>query len=192
MTVLRGVAQLITGGFALTPFPEWFSFLGSGAIYGVPFAAIIFLLVFVAIHFLMNFTAFGRSVYAVGGNLEAARLSGIRVERVKIGSMALLAGLAALSGIMLASQIMAGNATSSGLGWELDVIAAVIIGGTSMAGGAGRVWGTMVGVVFLGVLVNGMTLMNISEYWQNVVRGMLILVAVMINVMPTLRRTARA
>jgi ribose/xylose/arabinose/galactoside ABC-type transport system permease subunit len=128
----------------------------------------------------MNYTAFGRSVYAVGGNAEAARLSGINVDSVKISVLALTAALAAASGIMQSSEIMSGTATTA-KGWELDVIAAVIIGGTSLLGGVGRVWGTMVGMIFLGVIMNGMTLLNVSEYWQHVVRGVLILTAVLIN-----------
>jgi ribose/xylose/arabinose/galactoside ABC-type transport system permease subunit len=178
---LKGAAELITNGFPIQIEVPWFSFIGSGYLYGIPFPAIIFLVVFVLIHLLMNFTTFGRSVYAVGGNMEAARLSGIKVMQIKIGVMATVAILAAISGVMVASQISSGSALS-GTGWELDVIAAVVIGGCSMTGGSGRIWGTMVGVIFLGVLVNGMTLLNISEYWQHVVRGVLILIAVLINV----------
>jgi ribose/xylose/arabinose/galactoside ABC-type transport system permease subunit len=183
LTVLKGAAELITNGFPLTPFPEWYNFIGSGYIAGIPFPAIIFMLVFAIIQFLMNYTSFGRSIYAVGGNAEAARLSGIKVHQVKILVMGIVAGLAALSGIMQSSQIMSGSATTA-VGWELDVISAVIIGGTSLMGGAGTVWGTLIGVVFLGVLSNGMTLRNISEYWQHVVRGGLILAAVLVNLAP--------
>ena len=180
MTVLTGAAQLITGGFPLTPFPEGYNFLGGGYLFGVPFPAIVFLVVFAVAHFLMGYTIFGRAIYAVGGNAEAARLSGIDVGRIKINVMAIVALLAALAGIMQSAEIMSGTA-STARGWELNVIAAVIIGGTSLMGGEGRIRGTLVGVVFLGILVNGMTLMNINEYWQHVVRGALILSAVLIN-----------
>ncbi|MDA0336674.1 MAG: ABC transporter permease [bacterium] len=180
MTVLTGAAQLITGGFPLTPFPEGYNFLGGGYLLGVPFPAILFLFVFIATHVLMGYTTFGRAIYAVGGNAEAARLSGIDVGRVKISVMAIVALLAALAGIMQSAEIMSGSA-STARGWELNVIAAVIIGGTSLMGGEGRIRGTLVGVVFLGILVNGMTLMNINEYWQHVVSGALILSAVLIN-----------
>ena len=180
MTVLTGSAQLITGGFPLTPFPEWYNFLGGGYLLGVPFPALIFALVFLTTHFLMGYTTLGRSIYAVGGNAEAARLSGIEVGKIKITVMAIVAFLAALAGIMQSAEIMSGAATTA-RGWELDVIAAVIIGGTSLMGGEGQIRGTLIGVVFLGILVNGMTLMNISEYWQLVVRGALILSAVLIN-----------
>jgi ribose/xylose/arabinose/galactoside ABC-type transport system permease subunit len=174
LTVLKGAAMLVTSGFPITPFPEWYNFLGGGYVGGIPFPALVFVAVF------MDFTAFGRAIYAVGGNAEAARLSGIKVGRVKVKVMGIVAALAALSGIMLSSQIMSGNA-SVATGWELDVISAVIIGGTSLLGGSGSMWGTLTGVIFLGVLVNGMTLLNVSEFWQYVVRGVLILVAVLIN-----------
>ncbi len=187
MTVLKGASELITNGFPLTPFPQWYSFFGSGYVFGIPFPAVIFLAVFCAIQILMSFTAFGRSVYAVGGNAEAARISGIKVGQVKILVMGVVALLTALSGVMQSAQIMSGSATT-GQGWELDVISAVIIGGTSLMGGAGTVWGTFIGVVFLGVLLNGMTLMNISEYWQHVVRGALILAAVLINLAPARKK----
>ncbi|MCD4830196.1 MAG: ABC transporter permease [Anaerohalosphaeraceae bacterium] len=180
MTALTGAAELITNGFPLTPFPQWYNFIGGGYLFGIPFPAIIFLLCFVIIHFLMNYTSFGRSIHAVGGNAEAARLSGINVSKIKILVMGIVALLAAISGVMQSAEIMSGTATMA-KGWELDIISAVIIGGTSLFGGQGKVRGTLIGVIFLGVLVNGMTLLNISEYWQHVVRGVLILAAVLIN-----------
>lgn len=187
LTVLRGAAELLTNGFPLTPFPAWYNFLGGGYLSGLPFPAIVFLIVFVAVHVVMNFTVFGRAIYAVGGHAEAARLSGIRVSFVKIMVMGLVGLLAALGGILQSSQIMSGSATTA-TGWELDVISAVIIGGTSLQGGSGKAWGTLIGLVFLGVLVNGMTLLNISEYWQHVVRGALILLAVLVNAGPASSR----
>jgi ribose/xylose/arabinose/galactoside ABC-type transport system permease subunit len=186
-TILRGVAQLLTDGFPITPFPDKFSFLGSGYLLGIPFPAIVFLSTFVLASFVMNRTPFGRAVYAVGGNAEAARLSGIRVGRVRIAVMAIVSLLASFAGIIQASQIQSGSA-STATGWELDVISAVIIGGTSLAGGAGSMWGTLIGLIFLGVLVNGMTLLDISEYWQSIVRGGLILLAVLVNVAPGRRQ----
>jgi sugar transport system permease protein len=180
LTGLSGAAELITNGFPLTPFPSWYNFIGGGYVLGVPFPALIFLLAFLTVHILMNFTSFGRAVYAVGGNAEAARLSGINGTMVKVMVLAITASLAAASGVMQSSEIMSGTATTA-KGWELDVIAAVIIGGTSFSGGIGRVWGTMIGTIFLGVIMNGMTLLNVSEYWQHVVRGALILLAVLMN-----------
>ncbi len=186
MTGLSGAAELITNGFPLTPFPEWYNFIGGGYLLGIPFPAIVFLSAFAAAHIAMNYTTFGRSVYAVGGNGEAARLSGINVNATKILVLGITACLASVSGVMQSSEIMSGTATTA-KGWELDVIAAVIIGGTSFMGGIGRIWGTMIGVIFLGVLINGMTLLNVSEYWQHVVRGVLILAAVLINRIQTQR-----
>jgi ribose/xylose/arabinose/galactoside ABC-type transport system permease subunit len=180
LTGLSGAAELITNGFPLTPFPGWYNFIGGGYFLGVPFPALIFLLAFLTVHVLMNYTSFGRAVYAVGGNAEAARLSGVNVAMIKTVVLAITATLAAASGVMQSSEIMSGTATTA-KGWELDVIAAVIIGGTSFSGGIGRVWGTMIGIIFLGVIMNGMTLLNVSEYWQHVVRGALILLAVLIN-----------
>jgi sugar transport system permease protein len=180
MTTLSGFANLITGGFPITPFPQWFNFFGGGYILGIPFPAIIFLLVFLIIQFIMTSTTFGRSIYAVGGNLEAARLTGIDVRKIKIIIMGLTASLSALSGVMVSSLIMSGSSTAA-KGWELDVVSSVIIGGTALTGGRGTVWGTFIGILFLGTLVNGMTLLNISEYWQYVVRGGLILGAVLLN-----------
>jgi ribose/xylose/arabinose/galactoside ABC-type transport system permease subunit len=180
LTGLRGAALMLTGGFALSPFPDWYNFLGGGAVGGVPFPALVLLLVFAASWFLMNYTAFGRTVYAVGGNAEATRLSGINVGRVRIIVLALTSMLAALAGIMLSSRMLAGDPTVA-QGWELDVIAAVIIGGTSLFGGAGSMRGTLVGVIFIGVIVNGMTLLNVPVYGQYIVRGVLILAAVLLS-----------
>lgn len=180
MTGLTGSAELVTNGFPLTPFPSWYNVLGGGYVAGIPVPALVFLAAFGLVHVVMNHTTFGRAVYAVGGNAEAARLSGIPVSRVKITVLGTVAFLAAVSGIMQSSEIMSGTATTA-RGWELDVIAAVIIGGTSLTGGIGTIRGTMVGVIFLGVILNGMTLLNVSEYWQHVVRGVLILTAVLIN-----------
>jgi ribose transport system permease protein len=174
------VANLITGGFPITAFPRWFNFIGSGFLLGIPFPVYIFATVFGISFFLMNYTRFGREIYAVGGNLEAARLSGIRVWRTKMLALGITGILTAIAGVIIAAQILSGS-SSAGRGWELDVIAAVIIGGTSLFGGRGRIWGTLVGVLFLGFIVNGMTLLNISEYWQLVVRGALIIGAVLLN-----------
>ncbi len=180
MTILSGIANLLTAGFPISSFPQWYNFFGGGYVFGIPFPAILFLVVFFSIQFLMNQTTFGRSVYAVGGNEEAARLNGISVRFVKHMVIGITGMLAAMSGIMVSAQIMSGTPTVAE-GWELEVISAVIIGGTSLFGGAGRIWGTFIGVVFLGVIINGMTLLNISQYWQYVVRGILILAAVLVN-----------
>lgn len=188
LTGLRGGALMLTGGFAISSFPGWYNFLGGGVVWGVPFPALVFLGVFLAVWFLMNYTAFGRTVYAVGGNAEATRLSGINVGRVRYVVLALTSMLAALAGILLSSRMLSGDPTVAA-GWELDVIAAVIIGGTSLFGGAGSVRGTLVGVIFIGVIANGMTLLNVPVYGQYIVRGVLILAAVLLSQLQ-LKKTA--
>lgn len=180
LTVLSGAANLITGGFPITSFPFQFNFLGAGLLFGIPFPVYIFAAVFGFVYFLMNYTSFGRALYAVGGNLEAARLSGIDVWKTKTLALGITGVFTAMAGVLIASQILSGSA-SAARGWELDVISAVIIGGTSLFGGKGTVRGTLIGVLFLGIIVNGMTLLNVSEYWQLVVRGALIIGAVLLN-----------
>jgi len=180
MSAYRGGAFLITDSFPVIPFPEWYSFFGSGYIFGViPFPAVIFLSIYGIMFFVSKYTTYGRAVYAIGGNAESARLSGINVLRTRMMTMGIVSGLAALSGIMVSSLVQAGN-PQTGSGWELDVISAVIIGGVSLMGGKGRMWGTIVGLIFLQVLLNGMTLLNVNEYWQYVVKALLILGAVLI------------
>lgn len=179
-TAERGVALMITKGFPIAITSEWYSFLGGGYLFGVPFPAIIFVVAFAAIHFLMKYTVFGGAVYAVGGNDEAARLSGINVALVRVLVFAITGGLAALSGLLMSSRIASGSPTLA-QGLELDVIAAVIIGGTSFSGGIGTVRGTLIGILFIGVITNGMTLLNLDIYFQYIVRGGLILAAVLAN-----------
>ncbi len=191
LTGLRGLAHELTGGFSLSPFPEWFAFLGSGHLFGasgvaggafpgIPVPVLIFLLVFAAVSFVMSRTTFGRAVYAVGGNAETARLCGINVGRVRVLVLALTGLLAALSGLILASRMSSGIPTVA-RGLELDVIAAVIVGGTSLSGGVGRVWGTLVGVLLIGVISNGMTLLDVQEEGQLIARGVIILLAVLFS-----------
>jgi ribose/xylose/arabinose/galactoside ABC-type transport system permease subunit len=179
MAALRGGGYLLTNSFPVTPFPEWFNFFGSGYIFGIPFQAVIFLIVFGVTWFLSRFTTFGRAVYAIGGNAESARLSGINVLRTRMIILSLISVFSVISAIVVASQIQAGNPTV-GTSWEFTVISACVIGGVSLMGGKGRIWGTFVGVMFLEIILNGMTLLNVDEYWQYVARAVLILGAVLI------------
>jgi ribose/xylose/arabinose/galactoside ABC-type transport system permease subunit len=180
MFAYRGGAHLLTNSFPVISFPNWFFYFGSGYLFGViPFQSIIFLLIFGVMWFISKYTTFGRAVYAVGGNAESARLSGINVTKMRMGIMALTGIFSAVSGLIIAAQVQSGNPTI-GAGEELNVIAACVIGGVSMMGGKGRIWSTFVGVMFLRLLLNGMTLLNINEYWQYVAKAVLILGAVMI------------
>lgn len=180
MNINYGLAAILSKGFPVTSVPSWYNIFGAGNVGIIPVPAIILVIVFVIVHIVMSYTTFGRSVYAAGGNPESARLSGVDVKKVKIIVMIVVQLTAALGGIMCSSQVMSA-AHNFGKGWEMDVIASVIIGGASMNGGIGKVRGTFVGLIFLGVLLNGMTLMNVNEYVQYVVRGGLILMAVLIN-----------
>jgi ribose/xylose/arabinose/galactoside ABC-type transport system permease subunit len=177
LTILRGGALKLTGGFPLTPFPADYAWLGGGSFAGVPVPVLVFAAVAVAVYLLKDHTAFGRAVHAIGANAEAARLSALPVARVRILVLALTGLLAALSGALLSSRLLSGNPTVAA-GWELDVIASVIVGGTSLSGGRGSVRGTLVGVLFVGVLVNGMRLLDVQEDAQLIARGALVLLAV--------------
>jgi ribose/xylose/arabinose/galactoside ABC-type transport system permease subunit len=188
MNVLYGIAAIISNGFPVTSLPKWYNVFGAGRVFNViPVPALVLLLVFAVNYVIMNYTKFGRAVYACGGNAEAARLSGINVNKVKIIAMIVVQFCSALSGVLVSSQVMSG-AFSFGKGWEMTAISSVIIGGASLSGGLGGVSRTLVGLIFLGVIINGMTLLNVNEYAQYVVRGMLILIAVLINTVQTQRK----
>lgn len=181
---LFGLAGILSGGFPIAnQFPEWFNQFGAGRIggqNGIPIPAIVLLLSFLVVFFIMGYTTTGRAIYAVGGNPESARLSGINVYKTKVIAFVAVQVLAVISGFMTSGQVMSGT-YSFGKGWELDVISMVIIGGTSFNGGMGTVWGTLLGVIFIGVIANGMTLLNFNIYTQNVVRALVMFLAVLIS-----------
>lgn len=188
MNALYGLAAVISKGFPVTTLPAWYNVIGAGQLFGViPVPAIILLIVFAITFVIMGYTKFGRTVYAVGGNPESARLSGINVSRVKIICMIGVQLCSALGGVLVSSQVMSGS-FSFGKGWEMTAISSVIIGGASLTGGIGKVWGTFIGLIFLGVLINAMTLLNVNEYVQYIVRGLLILIAVLINTIQTQKK----
>jgi len=180
MLSLRGLAFVLTNAYPIPITNDSFAFLGSGNIIGIPFPAITFLVMMALFGFISTRTVYGRSVYAVGGNAEATRLSGIPVNRVRIIIFATTGFLAAISGVLLTSRLNSGYA-GVGVGWEFDVISAVIIGGTSLFGGEGSILGTLLGVLFIGLLGNGMVLLGVNPYLQDVARGMIILAAVLLS-----------
>lgn len=181
---LYGLAGRLSGGFPIAnQFPEWFNQIGAGRIggpNGIPIPAIVLLISFLVVWYVMGYTTTGRATYAVGGNPESARLSGINVGKTKIFAFIAVQILAVISGFMTSGQVMSGT-YSFGKGWELDVISMVIIGGTSFNGGSGTVWGTLLGVIFIGVIANGMTLLNFDIYTQNIVRAAVMFLAVLIS-----------
>jgi len=180
MNIMYGICAVVSDGFPVITLPTWFGVLGAGDVFGFPIPALFLIGTFLLVNFVMNRTKFGRAVYASGGNAEAARLSGINVNRTKMTVMVVIQVAACLSGVLLSSRVMSGSFTFS-KGLEMTAISASVIGGTSFSGGSGKVWGTFIGIAFLGILVNAMTLMNVNEFVQYIVRGGLILAAVLLN-----------
>jgi len=180
MTIWRGAAFVVTEGRPVWELPEGFAEIARGRILFIPIPTLIMLIVFGAAHFTLTQTRFGRYVYAVGGNIEAARLAGINTNGVLLRVYIISGVLSALSGILLASRVNSGQ-PNAGLMYELDVIAAVVVGGTSLFGGKGTVLGTLIGSLLIGVLRNGLNLMNVESYVQQVVVGVVILLAVLLD-----------
>ncbi|WP_239587606.1 ABC transporter permease [Bacillus pakistanensis] len=179
-TYVRGLAYVISGGYPIALQSETFQFVGAGSIFGVPTPIYIMLLVYVAMFFVLKYTMFGRHIYAIGGNEEAARLTGIKVDRTLINVYSISGLLAGLGGVVLAGRLYSGQPTAGQM-YELDAIAAVILGGTSFTGGVGKIQGTIIGVLIMGVISNGLTLMDVNYYWQLVVKGAVIVAAVLLD-----------
>ncbi|RPI30531.1 MAG: ABC transporter permease [Chloroflexota bacterium] len=184
LNALYGLAGIISEGYPIAnQFPAWFNLLGGGRVggqNGIPIPAIILIVSFLIVLFIMGYTTTGRATYAVGGNPESARLSGINVGKTKIFAFIAVQIFAVIAGFMNSGQVMAGS-YSFGRGWELDVISAVVIGGTSFSGGIGTVGGTLLGILFMGVITNGMTLLDFNLYTQYVIRGIIMFLAVLIS-----------
>jgi len=182
MTIFRGATLVYTDGKPITGLSDSFIFemIGKGYLFGIPFPVIIMLIIFFILVFLLQNTVFGRQVYAIGGNEEASILSGIKADRIKIWIYSLVGMLSVLAGIIMTSRLNSAQPTA-GTSYELDAIAAVVIGGTSLAGGRGRIAGTLIGVLIIGVIDNGLNLLNVSSFYQQIVKGGVILVAVLLD-----------
>ncbi|WP_375140516.1 ABC transporter permease [Cohnella herbarum] len=180
MTIARGIALIYTNGRPIVVSSEPFKFLGQGYIGPLPVPVIIFVAVAAIMGVVLYKTKFGRYVYAIGGNENASKISGIRVGRIKIWVYVINGFLAGLAGILLSSRISSGQ-PNSGMGYELDAIAAVVIGGTSLFGGRGSLLGTIVGVLIIGIINNGLNLMDVSSYWQQIIKGLIIAGAVILD-----------
>jgi len=180
MTFLRGLAYTLTGGQPIVDGNLSFRALGSGSVLGVPAPVIAMVIVYLLAWFLLENTRYGRHVYAVGGNPEAARLAGVNVKAV-VASVYVIAGACAgLAGVLFAGRVVSAQPTA-GEGYERDAIAAVVLGGTSLAGGKGRIVGTFIGALILGVLTTGLILMNVPFFTQLLVKGIVIVIAVSID-----------
>lgn len=180
MTVFRGLTMIYMDGKPISNLGDSFllKFVGKGSVFGIPFPVILFIVVFIVFMFVLEKTTFGRRVYAAGSNAQAAKLAGVNVNRTKLITYAISGCMASLSGLILLSRLGSAQPTL-GDGYELDAIASVALGGTSMNGGRGRIWGTFVGVLIIAVLNNGLNILGVSSYYQDVVKGIVILIAVL-------------
>jgi len=184
MTMVRGVTLVYCDGRPIStgdfPVAESFYNLGAGYVFGIPNPVIITCIVFGLCWYVLNHTRIGRYVYALGGNEQVARLSGVNVNRIKMAVYMISGVLAALAGIILTARLESAQPTA-GLAYELDAIAAVVLGGTSLMGGKGRIFGTIVGALIIGVLNNALNLMDVSSYFQMIAKGAVILLAVVVD-----------
>lgn len=183
MTIFRGATLVYTNGNPITKGLSdtfLFQFLGQGYIVGIPFPVIIMFIVFIVLYVLLHKTAFGKSVYAIGGNEKAAYISGVKLNKVKIIIYSISGMMASISGLIITSRLSSAQPTA-GASYEMDAIAAVVLGGTSLSGGKGRILGTLIGALIIGVLNNGLNIIGVSAFWQQVVKGVVILIAVLID-----------
>lgn len=182
MTIFRGLTLVYMDGRPITGLGDhlMFQMFGRGYFLGIPVPAVTMMIAFAVLYFILKKTTFGRRTFAIGGNEEAAALSGINVTRIKVMIYGLSGILAALAGIVLTSRLDSAQPTA-GTSYELDAIAAVVLGGTSLSGGRGWIVGTFIGVLIIGVLNNGLNLLGVSSFFQQVVKGLVILLAVLID-----------
>lgn len=188
LTIFRGMALAFTDGRPISGLPPFFMTLGYGTLWGLPVPIWIMLGFLIITHIILRFTALGRMIYAIGGNEEAARLSGIPVRRVLLFTYAFSGLAAALASMVLTGRLNSAQ-PSAGVMFELDAIAAVVVGGTSLFGGRGGVFGTLVGALIIGVINNGMNLLNVPSFYQQIVKGGVILAALVIERLVSTRRT---
>jgi ribose transport system permease protein len=180
LTIARGLTMLYTSGHPISNLGPDFAYIGTGNFIGIPVPVWIAAIVVLFAVFITQKTKLGRYIYAIGGNETAAKFSGIKIKKVKLIVYSIGAALAALGGVIVTSRLDSAQ-PNAGISYELDAIAAVVIGGTSLNGGKGTVWGTLIGAVIIGVLNNGLVLLNVSPFWQQVVKGSVILLAVIID-----------
>ncbi|MFP4874544.1 ABC transporter permease [Mammaliicoccus sciuri] len=182
MTIFRGLTLVVTDGNPITNLGDSYMFqlFGKGYFFGIPVPAVTMIIVFIILAIILQKTTFGRHTYAIGGNEVASKISGIKLNRVKILIYGISGLMSALAGAILTSRLNSAQPTA-GTSYELDAIAAVVLGGTSLTGGKGRIVGTFIGVLIIGVLNNGLNLLGVSSFYQQVVKGIVILIAVLID-----------
>lgn len=180
LTIARGLTMLWTGGFPITGLGDNMAFIGTGWFLGIPMPVWISAIIVLAAVILTKKTVLGRHIYAIGGNEKAAELSGLKIKKVKMIVYAIAGALSAVGGIIVTSRLDSAQ-PNAGFTFELDSIAAVVIGGTSLSGGKGTIMGTVQGALIIGILNNGLVLLNVSPFWQQVIKGLVILLAVIIE-----------
>ena len=180
MGIARGFGLMYTDGYPISGLPEWFGFFGRQSLLGIQVPILIMLVTYLVAYVLLQHTRIGRYIYAIGGNEEAVRLSGVRAARFKLLVYGISGLTAAIAGLVLTSRLMSGQ-PNAGIGFELDAIAAVVLGGASIAGGRGVIVGTLLGAMLLGVLNNGLNMLGVSPYVQSVIKGAIILLAIFIS-----------
>ncbi|MBD8097130.1 ribose ABC transporter permease [Pseudomonas fluorescens] len=180
MGIARGLGLMYTDGYPISGLPEWFAVFGRASVLGIQVPILIMLLTYLAAYVLLQHTRIGRYIYAIGGNEEAVRLSGVRAARFKLLVYGISGFTAAIAGLVLTSRLMSGQ-PNAGVSFELDAIAAVVLGGASIAGGRGVIVGTLLGAMLLGVLNNGLNMLGVSPYVQSVIKGAIILLAIFIS-----------
>ena len=190
LSIGRGLTMLWTGGFPITDLGAQFGFIGAGFWLGIPMAVWISAALVAIFYVVSQRTTLGRYIYAVGGNEKATAYSGVDVERVKLWVYALCGALAGVAGLIVTARLDAAD-PKAGLGYELDSIAAVVIGGISLSGGRGSIFGTVLGCLIIGVLNNGLFLLDVSPFWQQVVKGFVIIAAVALDKMGARGRTSQ-
>ena len=187
MSVFRGAALLFAAGGPISGFQPDYTWWGQGRIFSVPVPVIIFLVFAIIAHVVLSYTRYGRRVYAVGGNPEAARLAGVNVNFVIASVYVIMGFFAGLGAFVLSARLNSAEAVA-GTGYELTVIASVVIGGTSLFGGSGSIFGTVIGTLLIGVLLNGLVLMNVNSYIQQIIIGVIIVLAVAFDTFAKSRR----
>ncbi len=180
MNITKGIALVITGGAPIRCMTDTFKFPGAGYVGPIPTPVVLMFVIFVIALFIVNRTQLGRHIYAVGGNAQAAKFSGINVQKVKFIIYTYTGIMSGIAGVVIASRLYSGQPTA-GEGAEMDAIAAVVVGGTSMSGGSGTLGGTLIGVLIIGILNNGLNLLGVDSNWQYIVKGLVILLAVYVD-----------
>ncbi|MEG0497985.1 MAG: ribose ABC transporter permease [Carnobacterium sp.] len=182
MTIFRGATLVFTNGNPITGIGDSFifKFIGRGYLFGIPFPVILMLICFTVLYILLHKMTFGRKVFAIGGNEKAAFIAGIKSERIKIAIYAISGMMASVAGIIITSRLNSAQPTA-GQSYEMDAIASVVLGGTSLSGGRGRLVGTLIGALIMGTLNNGLNLLGVSSFYQQIVKGIVIIIAVLLD-----------